>query len=138
VYEVKLRQAETALAQAQTSLARSNLVAALDGIVTNIASRAGEMATAGVPVLTVADLSQLRVETTDLDEWGAARVKIGQVTKVMVSALTGKSLTGKVVNIASQYNTLSNGTSAYLVTIALDQQDPDVRWGMTVKVEFQK
>ncbi|MBI4788010.1 MAG: efflux RND transporter periplasmic adaptor subunit [Chloroflexi bacterium] len=138
VSEARVRQARTALAQAQAALAKASLTASFDGTVTSIALRQGEMITAGAPAVTIADLSQLRVETTDLDEWGAARVKLGQPVKVSLNAFASKILTGKVVNIASQSVTLSTGDTSYVVTIALDQQDPEVRWGMTAKVEFQK
>jgi hypothetical protein len=43
-----------------------------------------------------------------------------------------------VTNIAAQSVTLATGDIAYVVTLLLDQNDPDVRWGMSVKVEFQK
>ncbi len=138
VFDAKVRQAETALAQARAALAKATLTAPFDGTVTNISQHAGEMTTVGMPVLTVADLSQLEVETTDLDEWGAARVKVGQAAKVTLNAFTTKSLSGHVVNIASQYVTLANGSNSYVVTVQLDRPDPDVRWGMTAKVEFQK
>ncbi|MEW5719437.1 MAG: hypothetical protein AB1817_12460, partial [Chloroflexota bacterium] len=79
-----------------------------------------------------------RVETIDLDEWSAARVKVGQTAKVTVNALANKVLLGKVTNIASQAVTLSTGEVSYVVTILLDPTDAELRWGMTVKVEFQK
>ncbi len=136
VHEARLRQAKTALAQAQASLAKATLAAPFDGTVTAVSLRQGEMITAGTPALTIADLSQMQVETVDLDEWGAARIEVGQPVKVLVNAFEGKTLTGRVSSVASESVTLSTGDIAYIVTIALDQQDPGVRWGMTVKVEF--
>jgi multidrug efflux pump subunit AcrA (membrane-fusion protein) len=136
--EARTRQAKTALEQAKAALAKATLTAPFDATVTSVAIRQGETINAGTTTITIADISQWRVETTDLDEWGAARVKIGQTAKVRVNAFASKVLTGKVVQIASQSTTLSTGDVAYVVTIALDQVDPDVRWGMTVKVEFQK
>ena len=73
-----------------------------------------------------------------LDEFGAARVKVGQPAKVRVNAFTDKTLTGKVSEIADQSVLLASGDVSYPVTIILDTQDPDLRWGMTVKVEFQE
>ena len=138
VAQARVRQARTALAQAQAALAKATLTAAFDGTVTSVVLRQGETVSTGAPAITIADLSHLRVETTDLDEWGAARVKVGQPARVSVNAFASKILTGKVVNIASQSVTLSTGDISYVVTIALDQQDPNVRWGMTAKVEFQR
>ena len=78
----------------------------------------------------------MKVETTDLDEFGAAKVQIGQPAKVRVNAFTDKTLNGKVTEIADQSVLLASGDVSYPVTIILDSQDPDLRWGMTVKVEF--
>ena len=77
------------------------------------------------------------VQTTDLDEFGTARVKIGQPATIRVNAFNDKTLTGKVSEIASQSVLLASGDVSYPVTILLDAQDPDLRWGMTVKVTFK-
>ncbi len=138
VLEAHVKQAKTALTQAQAALAKASLTAPFDGQITQLNLRAGETVAAGAVVATLADVSRWRVETSDLDEWGAARVKLGQPAKVIVNAFANKTLTGKVTNIAAQSVTLATGDIAYVVTLLLDQNDPDVRWGMSVKVEFQK
>jgi HlyD family secretion protein len=137
IAQVRVEQAQTALEQAQAAIPKTRLFAPFDGTITDLPIRAGDVIQAGAPVLTLADLAQLRVETTDLDEWGAAKVKIGQAAKIVVNAFADKTLTGKVSNIALQSVTLPTGDVSYVVTLTLDQQDPELRWGMTVKVEFQ-
>jgi multidrug resistance efflux pump len=136
VEQVRVQQAQTALEQAQAALAKAQLVAPLDGTVTDVTTRAGEIVQGGAPLITIADLSQLHVETTDLDEFGTAHVKAGQAAKITVNAFNDKTLSGKVTNIGLQSVTLPTGDISYIVTLALDNQDPDLRWGMTVKVEF--
>lgn len=136
VAEKRVAQARTAVEQAKAQLAKATLVATMDGTVTDIAIREGELAQPGQPVITIADLSNLKIETTDLDEFGAAKVKPGQAAKIRVNAFTDKTLSGKVSEIADQSVLLASGDVSYPVTILLDSQDPDLRWGMTVKVEF--
>ncbi len=138
VAQVRVQQAQTALEQAQAALAKTKLIAPFDGTVTDVTPRAGELVQGGASLITLADLSQLRVETTDLDEFGTARVKVGQAAKITVNAFNDKTLGGKVTNIAHQSVTLPTGDISYVVTLALDKQDPDLLWGMTVKVEFQQ
>ena len=138
VLDARVKQAQTALEQAQAALVKMILAAPLDGMVTNLRLRQGESVSAGAVIATVADTSHWRVETTDLDEWSTARVKVGQAVKVTVNALANKVLPGKVTNIASQAVTLSTGEVSYTVTILLDPTDAELRWGMTAKVEFQK
>ncbi|MCC7165405.1 MAG: efflux RND transporter periplasmic adaptor subunit [Anaerolineae bacterium] len=136
VTELRVEQARTGVEQAQAQLDKATLVAPMDGTVTEIAIREGEQAAPGQPLFTIADLSNLKIETTDLDEFGAAKVAIGQPASIRVNAFTDKTLTGKVTEIADQAVMLTSGDVSYPVTIVLDAQDPELRWGMTVKVEF--
>ena len=76
------------------------------------------------------------METTDLDEWSAVDVEVGQRVRITINALEDRVLTGRVTAIAPRGKVLDTGDTAYTVTVLLDQQDPDVRWGMTTKVEF--
>jgi HlyD family secretion protein len=138
VLDARVQQARTAFEQAQTALAKTILVAPFDGTITHLALRQGESVSAGAVIATIADTSRWRVETTDLDEWSAARVKVGQAAKVTVNALANRVVTSKVANIASQAVTLSTGEVSYVVTLLLEPTDAELRWGMTVKVEFQK
>lgn len=137
VAEIRVEQAKTGVEQAKAQLTKATLVAPMDGTITEILVREGELAPTGQPVFTIADLSNLKIETTDLDEFGAAKVRLNQPAKIRVNAFTDKTLTGKVTDIADQSVLLASGDVSYPVTIVLDGQDPDLRWGMTVKVEFQ-
>ncbi len=138
VAEKRVDQAKTAVEQAQAQLAKATLVAPMDGTITDISIREGELAQPGQPIMMIADLSNLKIETTDLDEFGAAKVKPGQAVNVRVNAFTDKTLTGQVSEVADQSVMLASGDVSYPVTILLDAQDPALRWGMTVKVEFQQ
>ncbi len=138
VAEIRVEQARTGVEQAKAALAKATLVAPMDGTITDIAIREGEIAPAGQPVFTIADLSNLKIQTTDLDEFGAAKVKVDQLAKIRVNAFTDKTLSGHVTEIADQSVVLASGDVSYPVTILLDSQDPELRWGMTVKVEFQQ
>jgi multidrug resistance efflux pump len=131
VAEAKVRQAETALEEAR-------LVAPFAGTVVEIGAREGESVAAHTPLITLADLSRLQVETTDLDEWGMVQVRVGQPARIIVNAFDDKVLTGSVVSITPRGEELSTGDVAFTVTIALDEQDPDLRWEMTTKVEFHE
>lgn len=136
VAQKRVDQAQTGLEQAKAQLAKATLVAPLDGTITDISLREGELVQPGQAFMTIADLSNLKVQTTDLDEFGTAKVKVGQAATIRVNAFTDKTLTGKVTDIADQSVLLASGDVSYPVTIVLDNQDPALRWGMTVKVEF--
>jgi HlyD family secretion protein len=134
--ELAVRQVQHQLDQARQALDDVELRAPLSGTLASFDLHEGDFVTAGAPVATLADLSEYIVETTDLDEWGAARISVGQSVKLVFTAFDDKTLSGTVTDIAAQPTTLATGDVAYTVTIALDQQDSELRWGMTARVEF--
>lgn len=136
----RVTQAQTALAQAQLRLEQATLILPSNPItsvtVTDIAVKEGEMVGAGDSLITLADLTEFQVETTDLDEWGAARVTLGQGVEVRVPALDNKVLPGRVVSLAPQATVLPTEDVVYKATIALERQSPGLRWGMRVTLEW--
>jgi len=132
----QLARAQTALDQAQLRLEQAILAAPSSGTVTDIAVKEGEVVGAGVPLITMADLAEFQVETTDLDEWAAVRVEPGQPVEVRVPALNNKVLPGRVVSVAPQATVLPTEDVVYQAIIALERRDPALRWGMTVRVEW--
>ncbi len=102
-------EAEAALQRALADLARFELRAPMAGTITARAANPGEMVLAGQPVATLADLSHLQVETTDLSEKDVARVAVGQAVTVYVEAL-GTELPGRVTRVAPRANAVGGDT----------------------------
>jgi membrane fusion protein (multidrug efflux system) len=135
--QARVAQAETALAQAQRGLGQVQLAAPFAGTVTQVSYRAGELAVAGTPGITLGDLSRLQVETQDLDEVGAATVEVGQTVQVRLNAVE-RVLPGRVIALSPQGTATQAGDANFAATIAFERPDPVLRWGQTVKVEFGK
>ncbi len=131
----EIAAAQARLDQAKAALAAAVLVAPFDGIVAAVNVREGEMVVAGNPVITLGDLSHLRLETDDLSETYIARVKVGHSVNVAFEAMPGKVFPGKVVDIAP-ISTAKQGGTNYTVTIEFDRLDPALRWGMTGHIEI--
>ena len=93
-----------------------------------------EWVTPGQPVLVLADLDHLRVETTDLSERDVPKIEIGQPVRVLVEALN-EEISGQVLLIAPLADILG-GDVVYKTTIVLDTQPPGLRPGMSVEVQF--
>lgn len=126
-------QAEADLAQAQTTLANLTLRAPFTGTITAVTINMGELVQPGTAVLTLADLTQLRVETTDFSERDIGQVVEGQRATVFVEALNAE-VSGEVLRIAPQASTIG-GDVVYTVVIGLDEQPQGLRWGMSVEVD---
>jgi multidrug resistance efflux pump len=131
-----VQEAQLALEEARSKLEQTTLVAPFDGTIVALHARPHDWVEPGAPVATVADLSTLRIETTDLDEWGAAQIHAGSEATVVFNAFDDKTLTGHVIEIALRGETLPAGDVIYRAIIELDTPDPDLRWGMSVRITF--
>ena len=129
-----VESAKLRVKQAQTDLKAATLVAPFGGTVVTLHLKPYDVAQAGTPAVTLVDLSTLRVETTDLDEWAAAQVPVGGEATIVFTAFDDKTLTGHVTEIALRGEELPAGDVVYRAVIELDAPDPDLRWGMTVRI----
>ncbi len=121
--------------QARATLAQATLYTPITGTVVSVDIAPGEVANPGQVVIVIADLSHMRIETTDLSERDIPAVQIGQRASVFIDAL-GQSFSGRVTDIARQSKTVG-GDVTYKVTIELDSQPAGLRWGMSAEVEIQ-
>jgi multidrug efflux pump subunit AcrA (membrane-fusion protein) len=85
-------------------------------------------------VLVLADLSHLRVETTDLSERDVPQVKKGQAVRVFIEALD-EEVGGTIIEISPQAEILG-GDVVYKTVIELDEQPAGLLPGMSVEVDF--
>jgi len=129
-----IERAKLRITQARAELALTTLTAPFDGTVLKLHYRAGDWAQPGVEAVLLADLTSLRIETTDLDEWSMTRIRVGSPVEVTFTAFDDKTMTGHVTEIATRGEVLSGGDVMYRTIIVLDEPDPNLRWGMTVRV----
>jgi HlyD family secretion protein len=135
--EARIQAAEASLAAAQAALAHLELHATQDGTVVVQDLVAGEPVAAVEPVMSIADLSQMYVETDDLTEIEVVDIAIGQKVTVIPDALPEVALTGTVESISLMHEE-KRGDITYTAHIRLDTVDPRLRWGMTVAITFVK
>jgi HlyD family secretion protein len=133
--QARLANAEAALAAAKAVFVDRELLAPYAGTVSALNVKPGEFASPGLPLVQLADLTALLVETTDLDEATAAGLSLGDAVVVSFDALPGLEVPGKVVYIPPKAIEGSEGD--FKVVIALDNVPAGLRWGMTSFVDFQ-
>jgi multidrug resistance efflux pump len=92
------------------------------------------MIASGQPLVALGDLTTLRMETTDMDEIGVARVVVGQRVDVNFDVLPEQVFPGEVMRISPMAVPGSGGVNCTVV-IALNGFDPVIRWGMTAFVD---
>ena len=135
--EARLAAAQAALTASQAALANLDLVATIDGTLVEMDLVVGQAVSAGQPVMTVADFSQMYVETNDLTEIEVVAVSLGQAATIRADALQEVQMHGVIEKI-SDIDEVKRGDVTYTVRIRLDDFDPRLRWGMTVVVTFEK
>jgi multidrug resistance efflux pump len=133
----RLTAAETGLTAAQAALDDIHLVAPFSGTIVDLSIKVGEQVGPGVPVGVLADFSQWRVETDDLTEIEVPDVFVGQKATISPDALPDLELSGTVEYISGLYEE-KRGDVTYTARILLDEDDPRLRWGMTVVITFEK
>jgi len=135
--EARLKAAEAGLVAAQATLADSELIAPFSGTLVRLDLKQGEQAIPGKLAAVLADLSGWVVETDDLNEMEVPGISDGQSATVVPDALQELELDGHVTSIGQLYEE-KLGDVTFTTRIALDENDPRLRWGMTVKVQFQE
>jgi multidrug resistance efflux pump len=135
--ESRIKAAEAAIASANAALAHLELVATIDGTVVKQDLTVGQQVTAGLPVMTIADFSQMYAETDDLTEIEVVDIAKGQKVSLVPDAIPDLKIDGTVDKISDVFEE-KRGDITYTTRILLNSVDPRLRWGMTVVITFQK
>jgi multidrug resistance efflux pump len=104
--EIDITEAQVAMAEAQVALidaqiAQLTLIAPIDGMVSTRSIHAGETASPGVPLLTLADLSTLKL-VLYIPETEIGRVRLGAPVQIAVDAYAGETFDGVVTFLARE------------------------------------
>ncbi len=125
---------ELQLESANRRLAALQLKAPFSGTITSIATRQGDLISAGTQALQLADLSRLLVETP-VSEVDIPSVAVGQPAKLVFDAFFEQTFTGMVVEVA-QVGVSLQGVINYTVTIEMENGLEVIKPGMTAGVSI--
>ena len=133
--EARIKNAEAQRQATQSALDDLELKAPFAGSISRLNVRAQEWIAPGQPVLILADLNNLQVETTDLSEIDVARIREGNLADVTFDALPDARVKGGVVRISPK---ASEGAGVnYTVVVKLIEIPAGLRWGMTAFVDIE-
>jgi HlyD family secretion protein len=140
--EQGVNQGLAALRSATEDLSRTTIVSPIDGKVVQVNAHEGEVVVTGTMnnpgsvIAVIADLSQILVEA-EVGETEVVGIKLGQVARIRVDAVTDKEYRGRVVEIGSSAAVrqgAGSGIRYFTVKIAIDNSDERLRPGMTSSV----
>ena len=130
--EAQVAQAQVALDLAKLLLDHATLRAPFDGVVAEINVTVDEMASAGLPAITLLDTSRFHI-TAGVDEIDVRQLAEGQTAQVTLDALPDVEITGTVERVAPDATT-QGGVVYYDVIVELAATDAPIRADMTANV----
>ena len=140
----RIAQARAQERRARDVLAKTAIASPIDGVVTRLQVREGEMVVIGVQnqpgttLMTVSDLAEIDAEVK-VAEADVLRLELGQLAEVTLEAMPGRAFTGRVVEIgASALPLAGTGAAAreFRVVVRLDSPEPGLRPGLTCDAEI--
>jgi RND family efflux transporter MFP subunit len=129
----QINEARAQEASANTMLGYTHLRAPFDGVVTERKVDPGALATPGTPLLTIEKAGRLRLEVS-VDESLLSTIRPGASIPVMIDAIGGAALTGKVAEIVP---VADPGSHSFLVKIDLPAA-PGLRSGMFGRAQLSR
>lgn len=112
------------------------VVAPFAGTLLAVPARVGDSLLPGAAIAVVGDLTALRIETTDLDEYVLPRVRVGQLVEITVDALPDRRIFGRVTAVSRIDQPGSGGRRQYPVYVALPGGENELQPGMGVQLRF--
>lgn len=134
-----LKQAQEMLKVAQVQQGQMIYKAALAGTVLEVNAEAGNLSSVQLPLVVVADLSQMNVEA-QLNEVDAGKVQVGGKATITSKVLGDTSVQGTIIELAplavTKPSVQGNASPTVGIKIRLDQVSAGLRPGFTVSLKI--
>lgn len=135
VAQARVVSAQAALEEAQAALEAATMTAPFDGTVISVGAEVGDLVSSNTIVVTLADLSNLRVKAI-VDETDISQVEIGQEVGITFDAFPGRRFQGQVLEVPLQ-GELAQSIVTYEVPVSLEgAEEVPVKPGMTANLNI--
>lgn len=133
--EAAYEAAQAEVASAKAELGKAIIKSPIDGVITNIVSKLGEIVPASVNVISVISFGDYEVEVF-VPEADIAKIKIGDLASTTLDAYgSGVNFETTVIKI-DPAATVIDGVPTYKVTLRFINQDERVKSGMTANLDI--
>ncbi|MBC7232797.1 MAG: efflux RND transporter periplasmic adaptor subunit [Chloroflexi bacterium] len=133
--QARYNAAKAALEKAQATLDAATMTAPFDGTVISVGAEAGDIVSSSTVIVTLADLSNLRV-LASVDETDISKVEVGQEATITFDAFPGRKFRGKVLEVPLEGKLVQNVVT-YEVPISLEgTEGVPLKPGMTANVSI--
>ncbi len=136
-----IRIAEADLSRANESLGYTVIRSPIDGTITRVNMKEGEVALGtisniGSTIMTIADLSDMRVIAA-LNEVDVARVREGMTVRVYINGFGDKVFPGELIRVAREGVAGADGTRVFDAEIVFDTEGERMFAGLTANVDIE-
>lgn len=147
--EASIKQLQISLGDIEKNIEKCTLKAPVDGVVTTVNVKKGDMVTSGLPTVVVTDIYNPYI-TCNIDEYQLDKVDYNMPVKIKLSATGDKTYEGTVVNINKQADFATKKSSqlngnfdilTYAIKVEFNDEESVqsvLRAGMTAFVDFGK
>ncbi|HWJ03029.1 MAG TPA: efflux RND transporter periplasmic adaptor subunit, partial [Verrucomicrobiae bacterium] len=133
--QLQVDQAKSSLASAQAAVTDTTLVAPVDGLITTVNGKVGEMPSGTGAFMVLMGASDSMQITVPVDEADLGSVKVDQSVALTLSAYPDKKFSGKVTQVAPTGKTQNNVTM-FDVTVVAPNTDSLMKPGMSANVSI--
>ncbi len=139
--EKSLAAAEAQIEQQREALRRTVVVAAIDGVVTQLNAEVGELVVVGTmnmpgtKIMTIADLSKMKL-SAKVSETDIPRVAKGQPAEVRINGYKNRVFKGTVDEVALSRTVEKDGTGFFKTAILLDLDGEQIFSGLGGNVDI--
>jgi len=141
--KAQIEQYQALLKQAEDNLSKTTIYSPMDGIVTQLNKKVGEMAMGSQftldVIMVIADLSKILAET-EIDENDIVAVSVGDTAHITIDAFSDTLFKGVVTEIANTGTAKNIGTQEevtnFLVKVLMLTKPKELRPGMSATVDI--
>ena len=126
--ELNVQKAQDSLDQALQNEENYIVRAPFDGVIATVTGKKYDQGSPGTAVATL--ITTQEYASLSLNETDAAKVKVGQPATITFDALPNVTMQGTVA-VVDGIGTVSQGVVTYTVQVGFNQQNPDIKPGMT-------
>lgn len=131
--ETQLQQAEAEEKLLETRLSHTRLTSPIDGVITERLREAGDVVSVHTQILTIADISQLKIKI-NLSELFLTQLNPDAPVSIRIDALGDQYFQGKILRI---HPTIDAPSRQGIIEILMDSIPPGARPGQLCRVEIK-
>jgi HlyD family secretion protein len=130
----QVEQAQAGVQSIQVKINEASLISPMSGVIAVQDAKAGEIASPGVPVVSLIADNSLEVDA-EVPEVDIGKISVGDSASMTFDALPDETFTGKVFYV-DPAETIISGVVDYLVKVSFDKSDPRIKSGFTANLDI--